>query len=99
MFALGFQGWPLEAGENRTLPSNTPTMAERLKSLGYSTHLVGKWHLGSAYRNVTPTLRGFDSHYGYWNGYVGYFNYISTSSLFQVINYGKWLVKNKLLLF
>lgn len=39
------------------------TMAERLKSLGYATCAVGKWHLGlrPEYR---PTARGFDEFYG-----------------------------------
>ncbi|KAI4454939.1 arylsulfatase [Holotrichia oblita] len=51
------------------------TLPERLRELNYTSHLVGKWHLGSAYQNVTPTGRGFDSHYGYWNGYMGYFSH------------------------
>ena len=39
------------------------TIADRLKSLGYATATVGKWHLGGgeAYR---PTKRGFDEFYG-----------------------------------
>ena len=39
------------------------TIADRLKSLGYSTAAVGKWHQGGgeAYR---PTKRGFDEFYG-----------------------------------
>ncbi len=39
------------------------TLADRLKSLGYSTACIGKWHLGDgpAYR---PTKRGFDEFYG-----------------------------------
>lgn len=41
--------------------------------------MVGKWHLGFAYERVTPVGRGFDSHFGYWNGYVGYFDYTITS--------------------
>lgn len=68
---------PLSAGENKFIPLDMPILPEKLKELGYSTHLVGKWHLGAAYRNVTPTRRGFDSHFGYWNGYVGYFDYDS----------------------
>ncbi|KAG5885842.1 hypothetical protein JTB14_032037 [Gonioctena quinquepunctata] len=71
----GLQGIPIDAGEDRSLPLEMPTMAERLKGLGYKTHMVGKWHLGAACKEVTPTKRGFDSHFGYWNGYVGYFNY------------------------
>lgn len=69
------QGTPITAGEERHIPWDMPTLPERLKELNYSTHLVGKWHIGSAYRNATPTRRGFDSHYGYWNGYIGYFDH------------------------
>nr|UNO37550.1 sulf3a [Psylliodes dulcamarae] len=72
---LGLQSTPIDAGENRSLPFDTPTMAEHLKKLGYSTHLVGKWHLGAACKKQTPTNRGFDTHFGYWAGYVGYFDY------------------------
>ncbi|XP_050499984.1 arylsulfatase B-like isoform X1 [Diabrotica virgifera virgifera] len=72
---MGLQGIPLDAGENRSLPLNIRTMPERLKELGYSTHLVGKWHLGAACEEVTPTRRGFDTHFGYWSGFVGYFNH------------------------
>ena len=71
------QGYPLKAGENRALPHDMPTMPEQMKKLGYKTHLVGKWHLGAATRNNTPTGRGFDSHFGYWHGLIGYFNYLS----------------------
>ena len=39
------------------------TLAEALKSEGYATALIGKWHLGEeAERN--PTLHGFDEYYG-----------------------------------
>lgn len=45
-----------------------------LKDVGYSTHLIGKWHLGSHKKHFTPTFRGFDSHFGYWNGFISYRN-------------------------
>ncbi|XP_018562425.1 arylsulfatase B-like [Anoplophora glabripennis] len=75
----GLQGTPLQAGENRYIPLDMAILPERLKQLGYRTHMVGKWHLGFAYERVTPTGRGFDTHFGYWNGYVGYFDYTITS--------------------
>lgn len=74
-YILGFQGVPITAGEDRSIPTDMSTLPERLKELNYTSHLVGKWHLGSAHQNATPTGRGFDSHYGYWNGYMGYFNH------------------------
>lgn len=73
------QGIPITAGENRFLPQNLLTLPEALQSLGYTTHLIGKWHLGASYKNVTPTARGFDTHFGYWHGYIGYFNYYASS--------------------
>ncbi|WP_433896218.1 sulfatase family protein [Sphingobacterium mizutaii] len=39
------------------------TMAEMLKSKGYSTQIIGKWHLGSE-PEFLPTKQGFDSYYG-----------------------------------
>lgn len=45
-----------------------PTMAERLRDAGYRTHLVGKWHVGSAQRGMLPTKRGFDSFFGLVGG-------------------------------
>ncbi|KAL3272016.1 hypothetical protein HHI36_022482 [Cryptolaemus montrouzieri] len=69
------QGMPINAGEDRHLPNGIQTLPQLLKDLGYSTHMVGKWHLGSARRNDTPTGKGFDTHFGYWSGYVGYFDY------------------------
>lgn len=69
------QGDPIRAGENRSLPLDQITLPQRLKDLGYKTNLVGKWHLGAAYKASTPTRKGFDYHFGYWNGFVGYFSF------------------------
>ncbi|XP_019628235.1 PREDICTED: arylsulfatase B-like [Branchiostoma belcheri] len=50
------------------VPSHFPFLPEKLKELGYATHVVGKWHLGFCNWNYTPTYRGFDSFYGFYNG-------------------------------
>nr|CAD7259890.1 unnamed protein product [Timema shepardi] len=71
----GMQGYPIKAGEPRGIPLEERLLPERLAQLGYSTHLVGKWHVGSHRVDYTPTLRGFASHFGYWNGYIGYFDH------------------------
>nr|CAD7586143.1 unnamed protein product [Timema genevievae] len=56
-------------------------MPEFLKEAGYSTHAVGKWHLGFFRKEYTPTYRGFDSHYGYWNGYQDYYDHSMLATL------------------
>jgi arylsulfatase A-like enzyme len=71
----GMQGDSLVAAEPRGLPPGK-ILPQYLKDLGYTTRAVGKWHLGFYKREVTPTYRGFDSHLGYWNDYVSYYDYI-----------------------
>ncbi|MFG0266030.1 MAG: sulfatase [Rhodopirellula sp. JB055] len=39
------------------------TIADHLKSAGYATACVGKWHLGH-HKETLPTSNGFDSYYG-----------------------------------
>ena len=52
-------------------------IAEKLRGVGFSTHLVGKWNAGMALHKQTPSGRGYDSslyYYDYdtffWNGTV-----------------------------
>lgn len=42
---------------------------------GYSTHMVGKWHLGFFEWPYTPTYRGFDSFYGFYTGAEDHFKH------------------------
>ncbi|XP_063230212.1 arylsulfatase B-like [Bacillus rossius redtenbacheri] len=72
---LGMQGLPLLAAEPRGLPEGQ-ILPGYLQELGYSTHAVGKWHLGFYKKSLTPTQRGFHSHFGYWAGFVSYYDYI-----------------------
>ncbi|XP_041354167.1 arylsulfatase B-like [Gigantopelta aegis] len=64
------------------LPLNETTMAQHLKTLGYATHIVGKWHLGFFSRDYLPTSRGFDSHFGYYTGHEDYFDHTAEDSGF-----------------
>lgn len=45
------------------LPVTETTVANRLKTLGYDTCAIGKWHLGGA-PHFLPMSRGFDEFYG-----------------------------------
>jgi arylsulfatase A-like enzyme len=49
------------------LEANEVTVARLLKSLGYSTGLVGKWGLGEAGSVGVPNRQGFDYFFGYLN--------------------------------
>ncbi|MFA6543054.1 MAG: sulfatase-like hydrolase/transferase [Limisphaerales bacterium] len=44
----------------RELLLSETTMAQRLKSAGYTTSIVGKWHLGDTSQEFMPLARGFD---------------------------------------
>ncbi|MCI0377014.1 MAG: sulfatase-like hydrolase/transferase [Gemmataceae bacterium] len=45
------------------LPLSEKTLADLLKAFGYSTAVIGKWHLGFD-PQFRPTQRGFDEFYG-----------------------------------
>jgi arylsulfatase A len=45
------------------LPEREMTIAEMLKTAGYATGAIGKWHLGHLPQYL-PTSHGFDSYYG-----------------------------------
>ncbi|XP_071439193.1 arylsulfatase B-like [Hetaerina americana] len=64
------------------LPLSERLLSQDLKSLGYATHIVGKWHLGFHRKEYTPTYRGFDSHYGFWSGYQDYYTHQAQGTYF-----------------
>jgi len=47
------------------------SIATLMKKAGYSTHLVGKWHLGFL-PEMSPTKNGFDEFFGYHSGTTDY---------------------------
>ncbi|TKC10469.1 arylsulfatase [Pedobacter polaris] len=54
------------------LNQNCVTIAEALKSYGYTTLMAGKWHVGQAPANW-PVKRGFDRYFGLIDGAGSYF--------------------------
>jgi arylsulfatase A-like enzyme len=60
------------AGRAQGLSEKETTLAERLKAAGYTTGLVGKWHLGGA-PEYHPMKRGFDEFFGFLGGAHAYF--------------------------
>jgi arylsulfatase A-like enzyme len=51
----------------RAMPLGTTTLASALRSVGYRTHLAGKWHLGARPEWI-PNAYGFDTSYGTLTG-------------------------------
>jgi arylsulfatase A-like enzyme len=54
----------LGPNSDHALPQSEVTLTEGLKSQGYQTQMVGKWHLGHAEEEHLPTSRGFDHYFG-----------------------------------
>lgn len=61
------------SGPAAGLPLTESTLANRLKSAGYHTGLVGKWHLGAS-PDHHPLQRGFDEFFGFLGGAHSYTN-------------------------
>jgi arylsulfatase A-like enzyme len=49
----------LQAVIEQHLPAREKTIAQRLKAAGYTSAVIGKWHLGTG-KGFLPTDRGFD---------------------------------------
>ena len=67
------------------LAGNVKIMPQYFKEAGYTTHAIGKWHLGHCHQNYTPTYRGFDSFYGFYLGSEDY--YTHTKQIHKDIGY------------
>lgn len=66
-------GWPhSEISQGSGIPNNQLLASELLKTIGYTTGMVGKWHLGVA-EAKRPNQKGFDYYYGFLNGAHSYY--------------------------
>lgn len=58
------------------LPAKFVWLPEVLKTAGgYSTHMVGKHHMGYFSPKYLPTWHGFDTYFGYMGGAETYYNH------------------------
>lgn len=65
-------GLPTNAGSQRGghgMPGEQVTIAEMLKSAGYATAHIGKWHLGYT-PEMMPNGQGFDHSFGHMGGCI-----------------------------
>ncbi|MDP3071946.1 MAG: sulfatase [Opitutaceae bacterium] len=59
----GLEAWVQRADSTRGLPASELTLAQLLKSRGYATACIGKWHLGFT-PELRPQRKGFDHYFG-----------------------------------
>ena len=71
-FGHEFNPGPAPNSDDIGLSVKETTIANRLKNEGYTTGLVGKWHLGSA-EKFRPPQRGYDEFFGFLGGAHPYF--------------------------
>ncbi|CAL4084199.1 unnamed protein product, partial [Meganyctiphanes norvegica] len=76
-FHLGRQGKVLMVGKPTGVSLNFTFLPELLQGLGYSTHAVGKWHVGFCDWKYTPLRRGFETFYGLYGGKSDYYKHVS----------------------
>jgi len=59
---------------NNLRKANHVTLAEVLRSAGYTTLMCGKWHVGRFRQaNGTPPERGFDRYFGFLGGAINFY--------------------------
>nr|UNO37574.1 GSS1 [Psylliodes laticollis] len=83
----GMQHYVILEMEPWGLSLNETLMPQLLKQNGYTTHAVGKWNLGLFKKDYSPTFRGFDTHYGYWQGFHDYYTHMNKASFSFEIGY------------
>jgi arylsulfatase A-like enzyme len=75
---------PIGPGSPLGLPDQEVTIAEMLKKAGYSTAMIGKWHLGDKHDFNYPTEQGFDSYYGLLYSHDYRYPYVKTDTTIKV---------------
>ena len=83
---------------NMGLPLSEETIADVLKQVGYTSGIVGKWHLG-AHPNLHPLKRGFDFFHGHLGGGHNYLPEMLTiqdseSATDERQSYQTWILRN-----
>ncbi|CAB1098994.1 unnamed protein product [Ectocarpus sp. CCAP 1310/34] len=71
----GFQYDVIHMGAPWGLPLTEKLFPQFMNDAGYTSHMVGKWHLGSHTFNHMPHRRGFETYLGYTQGRETYWTH------------------------
>ncbi|MCL4178292.1 MAG: arylsulfatase [Verrucomicrobia bacterium] len=74
-FRYGLQTIVIPGPADYGLDTSEWLLPQCLKEAGYTTAIIGKWHLGHAHTKYWPKQRGFDYHYGAMIGELDYFTH------------------------
>lgn len=75
---IGMQHGVIMADQPWGLSTDEALLPQYLQdAAGYATHIIGKWHLGHYTEAHLPQARGFDTFFGYYSGYIDYFDHRS----------------------
>lgn len=74
---------PIAPGTDHGIPTREVTIAQMLKSGGYNTGMVGKWHLGDR-DTCLPNNKGFDSFYGMLYSHDYRAPYVNTDTVIKI---------------
>lgn len=68
----GLQSFVILPEQTYGIPLDEKLLPQILKEVGYSTAIIGKWHLGHGDTKLWPRQRGFDYQYGALIGEIDY---------------------------
>ncbi len=74
-FRYGLQTAVIPSAHTYGLSTDEWLLPQALKQVGYTTAIIGKWHLGHADQKYWPRQRGFDYQYGPLIGEIDYFTH------------------------
>jgi arylsulfatase A-like enzyme len=70
-------------GDKHCIPDSEITIAEMLKTSGYKTACIGKWHIGD-YGTALPNKQGFDLFYGMLYSHDYRAPYVKTDTVIKI---------------
>ena len=80
-FRYGLQTIVIPGPAGYGLDTSEWLMPQALKEAGYSTAIIGKWHLGHADQKYWPRQRGFDYQYGAMIGELDYYTHSDAGAI------------------